>query len=66
MLLSVKEMEVLCIFHAGSRTETIEALQSAAEGGQPHPKVADIKSLLEKLLRMTDGDVVCLGFEAAE
>ena len=66
MLLTVKEMEVLCIFHAGKRSATIEALQSAAEGGQPHQKVADIKSLLEKLSRMADGDVVCLGFEAEE
>jgi len=66
MLLTVKEMEVLCIFHAGKRSATIEALQSAAEGGQPHPKVADIKSLLEKLSRMADGDVVSLCFEAEE
>jgi len=66
MQLTVKEMEVLCIFHAGKRSATIEALQSAAEGGQPHQKVEDIKSLLEKLSRMADGDVVSLCFEAEE
>jgi len=66
MLLTVNEMEVLRIFHAGMRSATIEALQSAAEGGQPHQKVEDIKSLLEKLSRMADGDVVSLCFEAEE
>jgi len=66
MLLTVKEMEVLCIFHAGSRLATMEALQSAAESGHPHSKVADIKTLLEKLSRIADGDSVCLAFEAAK
>jgi len=66
MLLSVKEMEVLCVFHAGNRAATIDALKGAVESGQPNPKITDIKSLLEKLSRMADGDVVCLGFDAAK
>jgi len=66
MLLTVKEMEVLCVFHAGNRAATMAALKSAIKSGQPNPKIADIKSLLEKLSRMADGDVVCLGFDAVE
>ena len=63
MVLTVKEMEVLCIFHAGSLSATKEALEGAATGSQPHPRVADIKTLLEKLSRMVDGDMACLAFE---
>ena len=66
MALTVKEMEVLCIFHAGSLSATTEALRSAAEVGQPHARIADIKSLLEKLSRIADGDSVCLVFDVAE
>ena len=66
ILLTVKEMEVLCIFHAGSRSATMETLQSATESGQPHPRMTDITSLLEKLSRMVDGDVVYLNFEVAK
>ena len=63
MLLTVKEMEVLCIFHAGSLPATLEALQSSLTGSQPNPRLSDIKSLIEKLSRMTVGDVACLAFE---
>ena len=64
MLLSVKEMEVLCIFHAGSLSATIDALRGAMSvPHQTHPRMADIETLLEKLPRMNDGDVACLAFE---
>lgn len=66
MLLTVKEMEVLCVFHAGSLSATADALRSAAEGSQPHPRLADIKTLLEKPSRMKDGDSVCLAFDSAK
>ena len=63
MLLTVKEMEVLCIFHAGSLLATLEALKGSLAGSQPHPRLADIESLIEKLSRMAVGDVACLAFE---
>ena len=66
MLLTVKEMEILCIFHAGSLSATIEALQSATEGAKAHPKLPEIKSLFRKLSRMADGDVASIGFEIAK
>ena len=67
MLLTVKEMEVLCIFHAGRLSATIDALRGAMSvPNQTHPRVADIETLLEKLSRMADGDVVCLGFDVTQ
>jgi hypothetical protein len=67
MLLTVKEMEVLCIFHAGSRSATIDALRGAmTTPNQTHPRFADIETLLEKLSRMKEGDAVYLDFEVAE
>ena len=67
MMLTVKEMEVLCIFHAGSLFATIDALKGAVSTPhQTHPRVADIETLLEKLSRMKEGDAVYLDFEVAE
>jgi len=64
LALTVKEMETLCVFHAGSLAATVNALQSAADSGKSEARMADIKSLLDKLSRMADGDVVSLAFEA--
>jgi hypothetical protein len=64
MLLTVKEMEALCVFYAGTLSETLAALRHAAqEGGGPHDRTEDTKSLIEKLSRMSGGDVVSLAFE---
>jgi len=64
MLLTKNEMEVLCIFYAGSLSATKDALQGVLTvPGQTHPRIADIETLLEKLSRMTDGDLACLAFE---
>lgn len=63
MLLSVKEMEVLCIFHVGSLSATIATLQCVAESGQPIAQMDNVKSLLVKLSHMTTGDAACLVFE---
>ena len=64
MLLTVKEMETLCVFHAGTLSKTLGALRFAAtEGGGPHDRADDIKSLIEKLSPMSDGDIVSLAFE---
>jgi len=67
VLLTVKEMEVLCIFHAGTLPATIDALRGAlSTPHQTHPRVSDIKALVGKLSRMTDGDVVYLDFKAVK
>ena len=64
MLLTVKEMEALCVYHAGSLSETLAALRHAVEkGGGPHDRTDDIKNLIDKLSRMNAGDVVSLAFE---
>jgi len=64
MLLTVKEMEALCVFHAGTLSGTLAALRHAAkEGGGPHDRLEDYKSLIGKLSQMNDGDVVSLDFE---
>jgi len=41
-------------------------LQSATEGAKAHSKLSEIKSLLEKLSLMADGDVASIGFGIAE
>jgi hypothetical protein len=68
MLLTVREMGVLCALHAGSLPATIDVLQSALSGdkGQNSTLMADIKSLAEKLSQMKEGDKVCLAFVSAE
>jgi len=64
MLLTVKEMEALCVYHAGTLSETLAALRHAVEkGGAPHDRTEDTKSLIKKLSQMNDGDVVSLAFE---
>ncbi|MCL2047410.1 MAG: hypothetical protein FWG87_01670 [Defluviitaleaceae bacterium] len=63
MQLTVKEMELLCVFHAESRTATLEAVKSAALGAKGHPRAADLNSLAEKLSQMQEGDNVYLAFD---
>ena len=64
MIVTIKEMEALCIFHAGSLPATIEALQGAISSGTTHPRMTDITSLLEKLTQLDVGDTVCIAFES--
>jgi len=67
MRLTKNEMEVLCIFHAGTLTATIEALQGALSiPNQTHPRVADIESLLVKYDGMEVGAAICIAFDDAE
>ena len=66
MQLTVSEMALLCVFHAGSLPATLDVLQSVAAKDRPHPKMAEIKSLADKLSQMKDGDNACLAFESAE
>jgi len=65
MLLTVKEMEVLCIFHDGGLSSTLDLLRRVkAEGTGPPSWMADIDSLIEKLSKMNRGDRVCIAFDS--
>jgi len=64
MLLSVKEMETLCVFHAGTQSATLDALRFAAsESGGPHDRADVTQSLINKLSRLGVGETVCLAFD---
>jgi len=64
MLLTIKEMEVLCMFHDGTLSSTLDLLRHAEEvGTAPPSRAADIRSLIEKLSKVKDGENVCLAFE---
>ncbi|MDR0272417.1 MAG: transposon-transfer assisting family protein [Clostridiales bacterium] len=65
MQLTVKEMELLCIFHAGSKSATLEALQGAASAGQADPRIANINSLVGKLSKMQENITAYITFESA-
>ena len=64
MRLTVKEMEVLCVLHAGTLSATLDVLRSAAAGADASfARMEDIMSLVDKLSRMREGDVAVLAFE---
>ena len=63
MLLNVKEMEVLCIFHSGTISTTLNLLREKESAAEPPERTSIISSLIEKLSGMKDGDAVSLAFE---
>ena len=64
MFLTVKEMEVLCIFHAGTISATLASLRKSAESkATKQYRMGDVKNLIEKLSGMKDGEAVSLAFE---
>ena len=64
MLFTVKEMEVLCVFHAGTLSATLEAFRDAMNGEtSPGARLGDMKSATEKLAGMMAGDVASLAFD---
>jgi len=66
MYLTVKEMETLCVFYSESLSTMLDTLRLAeADGGISDRRIADIRSLIDKLSRMSDGDAVCLAFVSA-
>jgi hypothetical protein len=64
MGLTVKEMEVLCIFYEESLCATLEALKKA-EGAHDEipPRAEDVKSLISKLSSMEKGERIYLDIE---
>lgn len=61
MFLTVKEMTVLCTFHAGTLSETISLLRAAKDGRTEI--MATIGGLTAKLEGMNAGESVSLYFE---
>lgn len=61
MLFTVKEMEVLCVFHAETVSETLGLLQQA--DGETPERMAVVTSVIEKLSAMKPSDAVSLAFE---
>ena len=68
MRLTVKEMEILCIFHAGTRHATLEALRKGVEAvtksGAKQYRADDVQNLMAKLSDMRDGDIAFITFES--
>ena len=63
MLFTIKEMEVLCVFHAGTISKTLEAIRQSAAENTRRERLEDIKSVAEKLSAMKTGDVAFINFE---
>ena len=64
MLLTVKEMEVLCVLHSGTLSATLDALRDAAtKKDAPSARLSDINNLIEKLSHMNEGDIAFIAFE---
>ena len=64
MQLTVQEMTMLCVFHAGTRSATLDLLREAENNENETPeRMATIKSVIEKLSGAEDGGAVSLAFE---
>lgn len=63
MLFTVKEMELICVFHAGTLSATLAALQSVAQEIELPARKADAGRVVEKLSGMNPGDPVTLAFD---
>ena len=64
MQFTVKEMEVLCVFHAGTLSKTLEAAQfSVTLKNERRERLEDIESIIKKLSAMTDSDIAFIAFE---
>ena len=64
MMLTVKEMELLCIFHDGTLSSTLDLLRHAeTESAAPPNRGAVLRSLIEKLAAVETGSTVSITFE---
>lgn len=63
MLFTAEEMELICVFHAGTLSETLESLRSVAEEIESPAKKAAAVSTIGKLSAMSAEDLVSLVFE---
>ena len=63
MQLSVKEMEMLCVMHSGTVSETLAMLRNAEK---PFEGMIIVNSLIDKLSGLEDGEEVYLAFDPAK
>lgn len=61
MFFSTKEMLVLCAFHSGTHSKTLGLLRNAKD--EDPERMATVKSVVDKLESMKDGDTVSLQFD---
>jgi len=61
MLFSLKEMELLCVFHSGTLSATLALLREAEN--EPPERMDIVKSVIDKLSAMKPGDTISLEFE---
>lgn len=63
MQFAVEEMELICIFHAGTLSETLKALRRVTEEIESPAKKAAAESAIGKLSAISAEDTVSLTFE---
>ncbi len=64
MVLTVREMATLCVFHSGTLSATQSIVRLAAtDVDAANANRAELLSLTEKLSGLKEGDVVSLAFE---
>ena len=62
MFFTAKEMEVICVFHAGTLSATLDLLREAEN--EPPERMALVQGVIEKLSGMKSGDTVSLAFDS--
>lgn len=62
MFLSPKEMELLCVFHSGTISATLELLNKADD--KSPERMALVISVIKKLSSLEEGQHVSLAFDA--
>lgn len=62
MRFTLEEMQMLCVFHEGTVSATLDALRVAAKIPNANKK-AVAESLVRKLSELKPGDTVALDFE---
>ena len=60
MIISIKEMETVCIFYNGSRASTVTLLRDAAEETKDAARGEEMRRIADKLDTLPDGGSVCL------
>jgi len=63
MRFTVKEMEALCVFHAGTLSATLEAVRIASAENERLVRIEDIENIIKKLSSMKDSDVAYIAFD---
>lgn len=64
MLLTVEEMELLCVAYQGTVSSTLELLRTIK--GRPPVRMTVVMSLIEKLSGLKNGETVSITFEPEE